>query len=123
MGMGEVGATKSRTDIAEAWNLIARSYDVGEQLKAREILDSETEDYDQLILNAYFYNPFLRLTEDEVAALQRKARPDAVGHLIAARAAVTRSPTPKYVISACPSPVRRSSSRPCRPPCSYHLFH
>ena len=102
MGMGEAGGAKSRTDVAAAWNLIASSYDANEQMKAREILDREAEDYDQLILNAYFYNPFLRLTEDEVAALLRKVRPDAVGHLIAARAAVTRSPAPKYVIFCMP---------------------
>jgi hypothetical protein len=101
-GFGEARGMDLTKDIIAARNLIASSYEVSDQLKAREILKTEPESYDRTIAEAYLYNPVLRLTEDEAATLKRRVRIEAVGQLIAMRHAVTRSPSPKYVVFCMP---------------------
>lgn len=97
----ETGAL-TREEKAVAWNLLGNAYDAAEQDQARAILKGVDEDYDKVLLNAYLYNPFLRLTEDEVATLQRRVRREPLGHLIALRAAATRDPPPRYVVFCMP---------------------
>jgi hypothetical protein len=71
-----------------------------EQLRLREGHEKSPAYY-EAIRAAYLRNPFLRLTEDEVAVLSA-SEPEALGQLIAARHAATSSSAPKYVVFCMP---------------------
>jgi len=84
----------------EALRRLEDSYLPDEQLRLREGLERSPAYY-EAIRAAYLHNPFLRLTEDEAAVLA-KMEPEALGHLIAARDAATRSTAPKFVVFCMP---------------------
>jgi hypothetical protein len=92
----------TREEMVVAWSLFGNAADPAEQERARQILKGADPDYDKVLLNAYRYYPFLRLTEDEVATLQRRVRRQPLGHLIALRDAATRDPPPRYVVFCMP---------------------
>jgi hypothetical protein len=84
----------------QALRRLEDSYLPEEQLRLREGFERSPAYY-AAIRAAYLRNPFLRLTEDEAAVLA-KTEPEALGHLIAARDAATRSKTLKIVVFCMP---------------------
>src|SRR5262245_53874338 len=91
----------AKREVDEATAVLARSIHPQEQMQARAVLRT-ADDYLARMLDLYLANPALRLTEEESAAIQQKVRPTALGHLIAARDAAIRSPSPKHVVFCMP---------------------
>jgi len=87
-------------DRHEALHRMGRSFNVREQLELREFVPRD-EHYHREILLTYLRNPFLRLTDEELAEVSR-VDPPALGKLIAAREVASRSLTPKYVVFCMP---------------------
>jgi hypothetical protein len=79
---------------------LVRSHEPEEQLRLREPLRGDGDYYDS-IAAAYFRNPFLRLTEEEVAVLAQRL-PPRLGELVTSREAAARSSAPKVAVLCMP---------------------
>jgi hypothetical protein len=87
-------------DKAEALARLERSFIPAEQRQLREFLRHE-DGYYADIARTYLKNPFLQLSADEAEVL-RAMKPEALGALVAARDAATRSRSPRYAVFCMP---------------------
>ena len=94
-------ATRRDAELAQAMRLLYQSHCDLEHAQAREVLGADA-DYLHRIAAAYIRNPFLKLTEAESVSLPPKLRPPAIGNLISARDAATRSAAPRYAVFSMP---------------------
>jgi hypothetical protein len=85
----------------EAKRALFQSVDPEVHRRAREILGRDN-DFLLRVSAAYLQNPFLRLTEEESAQAPATMQPPAVGQLVAARDAATRSTAPRHVVCCMP---------------------
>lgn len=82
-------------------SLLSESVTVEQQMELRRYLPAG-EAYYTLLARAYFANPFLELTPEEIEHLSERMKPDALVGLVRAREAATRSPSPKYSVCCMP---------------------
>ncbi len=85
----------------EAKRALFQSADPEEQRRARDVLRDDADFLLRLSVS-YLQNPFLRLTEQESVEMPPKLQPAAVGKLVAARDAATRSSAPRHVVCCMP---------------------
>ena len=88
-------------DSAECLDLLSVSLTPEGQTQIRALLPRGDAYYD-IIVRAYFRNPFLVLTDDEIAYASKALTPPALGGLVAAREAATRLQTPRYSVCCMP---------------------
>jgi hypothetical protein len=83
----------------EALSQLGRAFGPREQRRARSYLEPDRALAD--VLQTYLRAPFLRLTDEELAAVSR-IRPVEMGDLIRAREAAARSKAPRYAVFCMP---------------------
>jgi len=87
-------------DRQEAFRILSRSFSPRDQTAARAFLDREGSDYRAQIFGLYLDNPFLTLTDDELAEIDAASGP--MDRLISAREAAARAQAPRHVVFCMP---------------------